>query len=213
MSFKQYRSIQQSEFITVGYDMAMGGADYSAVVFISKTNNDVPLIYHSKETATITTNKLLPVLQKIQKVTGIKPVLAPESNAGGTYEIDRMLNSPYAPSFTMYKQKTGVGMTDSPDSKKYGWSTNTATRPKMLEELKNAIDNRLIAIYDETLVNEMFAFIINKTMSGWKAQAEQGSHDDLIMALSIAYQLYQTESLPIQQNYVIKNDFSKWSFE
>jgi hypothetical protein len=29
-----------------------------------------------------------------------------------------------------------------------------------------------------------------------KAQAEQGAHDDLIMALAIAWQLYQSESPP-----------------
>jgi hypothetical protein len=63
----------------------------------------------------------------------------------------------------------------------------------MLEDLKNAIDNKLIRIYDKQTVNEMFAFIVVQTSSSWKAQAEKHAHDDLIMSLAIAWQLYQTE--------------------
>jgi len=165
MSYRVYRDLQPNEFIVAGYDMAMGGNDYSAVVFLSKTNQDVPLVYHSRETATITTNNILPVLSKIHQITRVKPVIAPETNAGGVYEIERMKNSSNAIDFTLYTPKSGVGTMDVETSNKYGWTTNTATRPKMLEELKNAIDNRLIRIYDKQLVTEMFSFVINKTNS------------------------------------------------
>jgi len=64
----------------------------------------------------------------------------------------------------------------------------------MLQMLKEAIDSRVLKIYDKPTVNEMFSFIISQTSSSWKAQAEQGAHDDLIMALAGAWQLYQTEN-------------------
>jgi hypothetical protein len=70
----------------------------------------------------------------------------------------------------------------------------------MLSMLKEAIDNNLITIYDKPTISEMFSFIISQTSSSWKAQAEQGAHDDLIMALAIAWQLYQTEQ-PIITDY------------
>lgn len=192
--FKQYRTIQQGEFFVIGYDMAMGGNDYSAVQFLSKTNQDVPLVYHAKETATITTNRILPVVTKLRKVTGVKPVLMPEANSGGTFEIDRVLNSPNITDVTMYKTKTGIATIGRPDENKYGWYTTSASRPKMLEELKNAIDNQLITLYDEITINEMFSFIINNRTSGWRAEAESGKHDDLIMSLAIAWQGYKTET-------------------
>lgn len=201
--FKQFRPIQQSEFLVIAYDMAMGGTDRCAVQFLSKTNQDVPLVYHAQETATITTNRILPVISKVRQVTNVKPVLMPEANAGGVYEIDRMLNSPNSTDFTMYRTKAGVGTMDTPEQKKYGWYTTSATRPKMLEELKNAIDNKLITLYDEATVNEMFAFIVNKKTSGWKAEAENGKNDDLIMALAIAWQGYQTEIAPTDFNTAI----------
>ena len=67
----------------------------------------------------------------------------------------------------------------------------------MLSMLKECIDNKLLTIYDKPTVNEMFSFIVSQTSSSWKAQAEQGAHDDLIMALAIAWQLYQTENPPV----------------
>ena len=192
--FKHYRKLNRDEFIVIGYDMAMGGDDYSSVVFLSKTNIDIPIVYNKQETATVTTNRLLPFLKTVYEQTGVKPVVAPECNAGGIYEINRMLNSPEATYFTMYRPKTGIGTMDIEQGEKYGFTTNSATRPKMLEELKNAIDNRLIKIYDRDIVNQMYSFIIKRSPSGWKPQAEQGQHDDLVMSLAIAWQLYQTEN-------------------
>lgn len=211
--FRQYRPIERGEFILVGYDLAMGGKDYSAVQFLSKTKNDVPLVYHSKNIATQATNDIVPVLNRIYDVTGVAPVLAPETNAGGVYEIDRINAMNREGKFKMYVQKAGIGTMDSPDAKKYGYSTNTATRPKMLEELKNAIDNKVIGIYDRNTINEMFAFVVVKTSTSWKAQAEQGAHDDLIMSLAIAWQLYQTEIQPSVNNYVPKQSFNKWKIK
>jgi hypothetical protein len=198
--FKYYRKLNRGEFIVIGYDMAMGGDDYCSVVPISKTNVDVPFIYNSQETATTTTNKLLPQLKIIYEQTGVKPVLAPETNNGGIYEINRMLNSPEAMYFTMYKPKTGFGTTDVDMGEKYGFTTSSMTRPKMLEELKNAIDNKLIGIRDRDLINQMYSFIIKRSPSGWKPQAEHGQHDDLVMGLAIAWQLYQTET-PVKPFY------------
>lgn len=207
MSWRQYRPINKDEFVVGGYDLAMGGEDYTACIFISKTNADVPLLYHSNETATISTNRILPVISSIRRVTGIKPVLGVERNFGGGFEIDRIMASPYALDFTMYQDRTSTM-----DAPKFGWSTTSATRPKMLEELKNAIDNRLLTIYDERIISEMFSFIVNKTNASWKAQAEVGMHDDLVMALAIAWQLYQTEAPPanLQNIHIPQNDFSAW---
>lgn len=177
--WREYRKLNRGEFIVLGYDLAMGGDDYTALVGVSKTEVDTPIVYFSNEIATASTNKILPKIQQIYEQTGVKPVWGIEANAGGVMEIQRILNSPYAPYFTMYRPKTGIGTMDTEQSEKYGFTTNSATRPKMLEELKNAIDNRLIKIYDRDIINQLYSFIIKRSPSGWKPQAEQGQHDDL----------------------------------
>ena len=72
--WRKYRDFQPGEFILVAADTSSGLGDYSAAQFLSKTNLDVPLVYHSKTIATEMTNALYPVLEKINDITGKRPV-------------------------------------------------------------------------------------------------------------------------------------------
>ena len=113
-------------------------------------------------------------------------------------EIERLATLNRQGKYRIYHEKTGLGSTASTeDTVRLGYTTNSATRPTMLSMLKEAIDGRLLQLYDKPTINEMFSFIISQTSSSWKAQAEQGAHDDLIMALAGAWQLYQSEN-PIE---------------
>lgn len=188
--FRQYRPIEQGEFIVVGGDCSMGGGDRSCCQFLSKTKLDVPLVYHSDSTATVMTNDIFPVLEKISDFTGIKPVICYEQNNGGVFEMDRIALLNKANKYVPFLMPT-VGTTEDSQTKKYGWSTNTATRPAMLSQLKEAIDGRLLTLYDKETIKELLSFIKVKTTSIWKAQAEVNAHDDLVMSLAISWQLYQ----------------------
>lgn len=195
MSFRRYRNYQKDEFIVVFCDTAWGGLDYCAAQFLSKTNLDVPVVYHSKVLATEMTPLIHNELERIYDETKVKPVVAFERNNGGTAEIERLAALNRLGKYRIYQEKMGVGSVDTTkDSVRLGFTTNSATRPTMLSMLKEAIDSKLLRIYDKPTINEMFSFIISQTSSSWKAQAEQGAHDDLIMALAGAWQLYQTES-------------------
>ena len=191
--FRQFRKFELGEFVVVGCDTAAGGLDYSTAQFISKTKLDVPLVYHSPKTTAYMTDELLPVLEHIHNDTGVRPVIAYETNNGGSFELGRLVRLNKNNKFKVYMQQMGVGTTREPSPTKYGWTTSSATRPVMLQDLKEAIDNHLIRVYDKHTINEMFAFIVNQTSTSWRAQAEEGAHDDLIMSLAIAWQLYQQE--------------------
>jgi len=137
-------------------------------------------------------------LEKIFDQTGVKPVVAFERNNGGVAEIERLATLNRNGKYIIYTEKSNIGTTeDVGETIKLGWTTSSASRPIMLSMLKECIDNKLLTIYDKPTVNEMFSFIVSQTSSSWKAQAEQGAHDDLIMALAIAWQLYQTENPPV----------------
>lgn len=187
--FRQFREIERGEFIVVFADTSAGGNDYNACQFLSKTKIDVPLVYHAKGIATNMTNYILPVLERIYDVTGIAPTVAYEVNNGGVFELERLATLNRNQKYTIYTQ-TGFGRIDNYETERIGWSTNTATRPKMCSDLKDAIDHKVLKIYDKQTVEELFSFIVNKQ---GKMVAEQNSHDDLLMALAGAWQLYQTE--------------------
>ena len=198
--FRRYRPYQKGEFIVVGVDTSWGGTDYCAAQFLSKTMLDVPTVYHSKVLATEMTPQIHLELEKIYDQTGVKPVVAFERNNGGVAEIERLATLNRNGKYKIYIERSGMATTQGlEDGVKLGWTTSSATRPTMLSMLKECIDNRLIRIYDKPTINEMFAFIVSQTSSSWKAQAESGAHDDLIMALAIAWQLYQTENPTVQR--------------
>jgi len=194
MSFRRYRNYEKGEFYVVFADTAWGGTDYCATQFLSKTRLDVPVVYHSRVLASEMTPQIHNELERIYDETQVKPVVAFERNNGGVAEMERLATLNRNGKYRIYVEKRNVGTTESTENTvKLGYTTSSATRPTMLSMLKEAIDSRLINIYDRPTVNEMFSFIISQTSNSWKAQAEQGAHDDLIMSLAGAWQLYQTE--------------------
>lgn len=174
----------------------MGAGDYCVAQFMSKTKLDVPLVYQSKDLATVMTREIHPVLENIQKTTGIRPVIAYERNNGGAFEMDTLNSLNRNMRYEIFKMPT-YGNVMPQETIRLGWDTNSATRPRMLSDMKEMIDHRAIGIYDAPTVNELFSMITVQTTNSWKAQAERHAHDDLVMALSIAIQLYQLCDVPM----------------
>lgn len=68
-------------------------------------------------------------------------------------------------------------------SKEPGFRTTTKTRKQILETFKHFVDNKHLIIRDKKTINELYTFIIKDN----KYQADDGSHDDLVMSLSLAF--------------------------
>lgn len=189
--FRRYRPWQQGEFVLLFVDTAAGGLDSVAGQFLSHRWLDVPQVLHTPVTITAMTPIIYTELINIRKQTGVRPCVAFERNNGGGYELERLARLDHFGDirfYTMKQLKNGKLF----DSGIVGWDTNTATRPKMLQELDNGLNSRLMHLYDRPTVNEMFSFIVNPKTG--KAEAEEGAHDDLVMSLAGVWQMYQTEA-------------------
>lgn len=66
----------------------------------------------------------------------------------------------------------------------FGFQTNTKTRPVIIAQLIRAARDDIRLICDESTLEEMLTFVRGED---WKPQAEEGAHDDCIMALAIAH--------------------------
>jgi hypothetical protein len=196
--FRQYRQFEPGEFIICAVDTAGEGQDWNAGQFLSKNRLDVPLVLHYEGSITDVTPELKLALELIQMQTGVNPVVAYETNNGGGYEFERLSRLNKLQKYTMYRQYKQDERGKLKHTDKLGWSTNSATRGPMLIELQDMVKNNLVRLYDKLTIDEMFSFVKHKTPLGWRAEAETGSHDDLIMSLAIAWQLYQTENPPKQ---------------
>lgn len=68
--------------------------------------------------------------------------------------------------------------------KTYGFRTDKLTRPSAIAELVTIVRESVHLINDIDTLNEMLTFVRNEK---GKPEAQEGAHDDLIMALAIAY--------------------------
>lgn len=80
------------------------------------------------------------------------------------------------------------------------WLTNMVTRPLMLDEHKQSINDWLLEMDDE-LRNECFTFIVKN----WKPQADENCNDDVVMADAICIQMLK--ELPVKKAVIFNTSF------
>ena len=68
--------------------------------------------------------------------------------------------------------------------KSFGFRTSAITRPLILGNLQEIVHDDIDVIQDIETLKEMLTFIVNNK---GRAEAEEGYHDDLVMALAISY--------------------------
>lgn len=73
----------------------------------------------------------------------------------------------------------------------FGFVTNSKTRPVIIAQLIRAARDDIGLICDESTLEEMLTFVRGED---WKPQAEDGAHDDCIMALAIAHHIRPQQS-------------------
>lgn len=201
--FRLYRQPERGEFFVVAVDCAQGGIDANFGQFLSKSKVDVPMVFEKNCVAAEMTPLIHEALEWIYSRTGIEPVVAFERQMGGVSALSQLQTLNRYGHYRIYqKHKLGTiegeMLTDT-----IGWDTNPQTRPQMLGDLKQAIDNRLIRLYDKTTINELGKFILNKK---GRAEAASNCHDDSVMSLAIAWQLYQTELPPVSERVTIRRN-------
>lgn len=186
-----YRKPSRGEFFVVFGDCAQGGADSNFVQFLSKDRIDVPLILQMQGVAASMTPILHQTLEWLFDKTGVQPIIALERNMGGSSEMERLRLLNRLNKYRLYTMR-GFGTTQGEQATdRLGWSTDTASRPRMIGDLKEAIDTQHITLYDKETIDQLKTFIVNKQN---KPVAAPNTHDDAVMSLAGAWQLYQTEN-------------------
>jgi len=113
-----------------------------------------------------------------------KSFLAPELNGTG-YATVAVVGSTYPESkifhHTLKDKITNV------ETKKMGWHTNTSTKSSAIYELKSAVEDGDLEIYDLDLLNELKFYQIRNLRS--KKMPGMTRHFDKLMALAITWQM------------------------
>lgn len=112
-----------------------------------------------------------------------------------TYPIKYLEKLGYEKQFIRTREDTYTGKTN----KAYGFKTTAVTRPLILSELQAIVNDDIELLGDKNTLEEMLTFIKNER---GRPEAQEGSHDDLVMALAIAYYIRE------QQDKIVKIDIT-----
>jgi len=108
-----------------------------------------------------------------------KPLIIVETQGGGNTVIEKLKENNYK----LYRRQV-FGRRKNKKTKKLGWHTNNKTKPQLVENFRELLQNDAIKIRDEQIVSEMQTFVYQET--GY-AEASPNNHDDAIMGAMLSY--------------------------
>lgn len=121
-----------------------------------------------------------------------------------TYPIVELDRLKYPKQFVREKEDDYTNKTDH----RLGFKTTVITRPLILAILQTIVLEEVDKINDKDTLNEMLTFVRNEK---GRPEAQEGTHDDLVMGLAITYYIRQQQSfklLPKPIKQTVEIDYS-----
>lgn len=116
-----------------------------------------------------------------------KALIGIEANYS-TFPIQELERLKYPKQYVRVKEDKYTKKTE----KSYGFKTTTVSRPRILGQLQAIVKESIELLVDIDTLKEGLTFIKNEK---GRAEAQVGYHDDLIMALAIAYDIRTQQSM------------------
>jgi len=107
-----------------------------------------------------------------------------EVNNHGLTTIQKLRDTFYT---NLYKRDKGYDEDFEEPTSNLGWKTDVRTKRMMIDDLIRIIREKINKDLDTVFINEAFAFVRD---SRGRMNAEEGEHDDTVMAKAIAFQLF-----------------------
>jgi phage terminase large subunit len=182
----------------IGGDTAGDGSDaFVGQVLDNRTGAQVCVLRHTFDEDVYTKQMFCLGIWYNQALIGIETNLS-------TYPTRELQRLHYP---RQYVRETEDSYTHKPKAS-YGFKTTAQTRPIILAELIAAVREDISLVCDKATLEEMLTFVRNED---YRAEAEEGAHDDTIMALAIAHhirpqQRYESE----QEEQTVKWTKGMW---
>lgn len=197
-----YKDYRPGHHYGLGCDVSEGiGRDSSTIIILDFTNSEVVAVYKS---SVISPDLLAYEIRNGAERYG-NPIVAVERNNHG-YATLVKLKEIY-PASHIFKE-TAVDKVLDTKGERLGWHTNLASKPRILFELKSAIEDNLLKIYDRGLLIEMKVYDKGE-LNVLKSDEDTTNHFDLLMALAIAFEMRKhiiTKTANIQDSIMRQNE-------
>ena len=180
-SLEIYKYPSFDNHFIIGADCALGvGRDASAAVVLD-INREVVAVYRNNMIDPTMYGDLLFYLGRYYN----NALVAVESNSLGIATLNRLKQMDYV---NLYHQ-TKTASISNEEGPRLGWRTTQATKPMIIGQLKNAIENDDIALNSPRIIKECMTYVADD--SG-KTNAITGHHDDTVIGTAIALEVLRT---------------------
>jgi hypothetical protein len=185
-----YRKREGSESYTIGADISIGVRDKNGDWSVAQ------VLDSKKRQVAVWRGQVHPdYFAIILEALGYHyntAMIAPERNSHGlltAVKLGRDLMYPKV--FTDLTE----GQLSDKESINIGFLTTQRTKPLIIDRLRAALREKEITLYDKTTLNELLSFVV------WESgdmKAEEGCHDDCVMALAICNHVHEGYFTPIE---------------
>ena len=174
---KVWEMPKDSRQYAIGADIGLGvGADPSAAVGIGMDTMDQVCEVHGQ----IPPDSMGEILIMLGQFYN-KAWVGVEANSFGIATLD-VMKKRYSKLYYRYR----VDHRNDQKTKQVGWWTDTKTKPIMISDFGKALRQDAIILRSEALLDECMTYVIGEDGN---ANAEQGCHDDRVIATMIALQV------------------------
>lgn len=165
----------------VAADVALGvGQDYSSAVVLDAERR-VLALYRDNRIDPSMFGEMLFYLARYYN----NAFLCVESNSMGIATLQKLEMMNYV---NLYKQ-TKIANVSNEEGERLGFRTTLATKPAIIGNLKNHIENEEVYIPSNIMIQELKDYISTDT---GKTEAAPGCHDDTVIALAMACEVLRT---------------------
>lgn len=164
----------------LAFDTAGEGSDYYAAHVIDNVTGEQVAVYHSQRDPAICIKQLYALGRYYNDA-----LMCPEINFD-SYPLKKLQEWQYP---SIYRRRSAQDSYHIGFEEKLGFRTTSANRQQMLSELTAWCSEHIALLNCVDTLNEMLTFTRqSKKQKGIFWAAENGAHDDLVMALAIALQ-------------------------
>ncbi len=179
-----YREPEEGRPYVIGGDTSGEGSDwFVAQVLDNVTGEQVAVLRHQYDEDTFA--KQVYCLGKYYN----DALVGLEANFS-TYPIKRLEMLGYRNQFVREAEDTFTGGI----RQAFGVRTDARTRPVMIGQLVEAMRGGIRTVNDRTTLEEMLTFVRNEKL---RPEAEEGAHDDCVMALAIAWYIRPQQRMTV----------------
>lgn len=189
---KVWEQPQDNKEYVIGADVAEGiGGDYSCATVVDKDNHKTVARWRGD----LQPADFGEVLEQLGRWYN-HALIGVEINNHGLTTVQRLVDIGYD---ALYRKERGVDERYQEYTSKLGWRTDVKSKPLMIDGLAEAIAKGQIIDYDRVFINECMTYVTDER---GKTNAQDGCHDDTVMATAIAYQLFEWTDVTAQKRSI-----------